>query len=288
MSVGRFLVARSLVLAACVAGCASLAGINDGNDGAASSGDIELPTRDGSAPSEGGTDTDASCTRGSATDTASRFHASKVALDAPVMVNGDPVEWGCVDRLDFSTGGRSVGTPAGHDTAEIAMQWDEQHIYLLARVTTDSPGGTATGDQIFKNDSVHLIIAGPEPQPATPYRATDHQIAFDYMSFVAGYAGGSPRTPNGITAKTGPFKSENGVLTFVVEARIDAAIVGRPGGFTQGERVRVNFQINDAAGAAYRLWYWEGAVCTPFSGCNVGGVSEPYCDPHCSGEVELR
>jgi hypothetical protein len=186
-------------------------------------------------------------------------------------------------------GGRVVGAAAGHDIAEIAMQWDEQHLYLLARVTTDSPGGTATGDQIFKNDSLLLFLAGPDPQPAAGYRASDHQMVFDYMSFVADYGGGATRpTPTGITAKAGPFVSQSGVLTFVVEARVDAAVVGRPGGFTQGERVRVNFQINDNAATSYRTWFWESAVCVGFGTCNKAGASEPYCDPHCTGEVELR
>jgi hypothetical protein len=280
------------VLVACASGCASLAGINDGDDGASSSGGTDLPVRDGGAPlGEGGPDTDAlvPCKAGNAADSTSRLHASKVALDAPVIVNGDPSEWTCVDRLDFSTGGRVVGSAAGHDIAEIAMQWDEQHLYVLARVTTDSPGGTATGDQIFKNDSLHLFLAGPDPQPNAGYRTSDHQMVFDYMSFVADYGGGSTRPgTNGITATTGPFKSQNGVLTFVVEARVDAAVVGRPGGFTQGERVRVNFQINDNAAAAYRIWFWESAVCAGFGTCNKSGASEPYCDPHCSGELELR
>ena len=113
-------------------------------------------------------------------------------------------------------------------------------------------------------------------------------MVFDYMSFVADYGGGATRpTPSGITANVGPFLSQNGVLTFVVEARVDAAVVGRPG-FTQGERVRVNFQINDNAAASYRMWFWESAVCVPFGTCNRSGASEPFCDPHCTGEVELR
>jgi hypothetical protein len=291
--VGRLLLARSFVLGACVAGCATLAGINDGNDGPGSSGSVELPVRDGGpGSSEGGASSDAlaSCTRGNAADGTSRLHAPKVALDAPVNVNGDPAEWACVDRLDFSTGGRAVGPAPGHDIAEIAMQWDELHLYFLARVTTDSPGGTAVGDQIFKNDSVHLILTGPNPQPAAGYRASDHQIVFDYMSFVADYGGGLTRpSTSGVAAAAGPFTSQNGVLTYVVEARIEAAIVGRPSGFKQGERVRLNFQINDNAAAAYRIWFWESAVCKAFTGCDRGaGASEPYCDPQCTGEVELR
>lgn len=278
---------------ACVAGCATLAGIDDGNGAPSSSGGTELPVRsDGGGPTgEGGVSADGapSCTPRNAADSTSRLHASKVTLEAPVVVNGDPVEWACVDRLDFSTGGRAIGPADGHDVAEIAMQWDEQHLYLLARVRSDSPGGTATGDQIFKNDSLHLFLAGPDPVENAGYRASDHQTVFDYQGLVADYGGGLTRPgTSGITAETGPFTSQNGVLTFVVEARIDAAIVGRPGGFVQGERVRVNFQINDNAAAAYRMWFWEAAACAGFGTCNRSGASEPYCDPTCTGEVELR
>jgi hypothetical protein len=291
--VRRLLLARSFVVAAYLGGCATLAGVNDGNDGpASSSGGTDLPVRDGAAPlGEGGSDTDAlvACKPGNAADSTSKLHASKVTADAPVVVNGDPAEWACVDRLDFSVGGRAVGAAAGHDVAEIAMQWDEQHLYFLARVTSDAPGGTAVGDQIFKNDSMHLFLAGPDPQPAAGYRASDHQMVFDYQSLVADYGGGLTRPSTaGITEKAGPFVSQNGVLTFTVEARIDASVIGRAGGLKAGDRVRVNFQINDNAAASYRTWFWESAVCTSFGTCNRSGVSEPYCDPHCTGEVELR
>ena len=286
----RLLLAWGLVAVACTAACATLAGINDGN-GAPSSGETGLPVRDGGAPSDGGSDPDAlaSCPPSSVTSSLSQLHASKVALDVPVTINGDPAEWACVDRLDFSTGGRVVNSATGHDIAEIAMQWDEQHLYLLARVTTDSPGGTGMGDQIFKNDSLHLFLAGPDPQPGAGYRTSDHQIVIDYQSLVADYGGGLTRSGvNGITASAGTFRSQNGVLTFAVEARVDAAIVGRQQGFTKGERVRVNFQINDNATASYRIWFWESAVCKGFGTCDTAGASLPYCDPHCSGEVELR
>ena len=276
---------------ACTTACAALAGINDGNGSASTSGEPGLPVRDGAAPSDGSPDLDApaACPARNVTSSLAQFRASKVALDAPVTINGDPAEWACVDRLDFSTGGRVVGAAPAHDIAEIAMQWDEQHLYLLARLTTDSPGGTALGDQIFKNDSMHLYLAGPDPQPGAGYRTSDHQMVFDYQSRVADYGGGSTRSGvNGITASTGTFKSQNGVLTFDVEARVDAAIVGRSQGFTQGDRVRVNFQVNDNAAASYRIWFWESAVCKGFGTCDTGGASLPYCDPHCSGEVELR
>ncbi len=285
-----FLLALSFGVGAGALGCATLAGINDGTSGAPDSGGVDLPVRDGGRAGDAGADPDASpsCPPGKVTSSTSLLQASKVSIDAPVTVNGDPAEWACVDRLDFSTGGRVVGPAAGHDVAEIAMQWDEQHLYLLARVTTDSTGGTSTGNQIFKNDSIHLFVAAPDPQPNAGYRPSDHQIVFDYMSFVADYGGGASRAgTDGIMATTGPFNSQGGVLTFVVEARIDAAVVGRSA-FVQGERVRVNFQINDNAAATYRIWFFDAAVCKAFGTCDTGGASLPFCDPHCSGEVELR
>lgn len=222
MRVRRLLLAWGFLALACTVACATLAGINDGNGSASSSGETGLPVRDGGALSDRGSDPDAlaSCPPSGVTTSLSQLHASKVALDAPVTINGDPAEWACVDRLDFSTGGRVVGSAAGHDIAEIAMQWDDQHLYLLARVTTDSPGGTGMGDQIFKNDSVHLFLAGPDPQPGAGYRPSDHQIVIDYQSLVADYGGGLTRSGvNGIAASAGTFKSQNGVLTFAVEAR---------------------------------------------------------------------
>ena len=186
-------------------------------------------------------------------------------------------------------GGRAVGAAVGHDVAEIAMQWDDQHLYFLARVTTDSPGGTAPRNQNFLNDSVHLYLAGPNPQPSAGYRTSDHQMVFDYRNLVTDYQGGLTQPGvAGITATTGPARDENGTLSFVVEARIDAAILGRTMGFQAGDAVRVNFQVNDKADSAYRIWFWETAVCKGFGACDKSGASEPFCDPHCSGEVALR
>jgi hypothetical protein len=223
-------------------------------------------------------------------DSTARIEASKVTPEAAVVVNGSDTEWGCVDRLAFEIGGRSVGVMAGHDVAKIAVQWDEQHLYFLAAVTSDAPGGTAAVNKNFQNDSMHFFVTGPNPQPRAGYRASDHQIVIDALGQVTDYAVSTRPTITGITAKVGPAKEAGGALSFVIEARVDAAVLGRNDGFKAGDVVRVNFQINDNAAASYRIWYWQPTVCAGFTGCSsaVGAASEPYCDPHCTGEVLLR
>jgi hypothetical protein len=284
------LLARSIVVAACLGGCATLAGIHDGTDGTTSPGSGDAGAdADAVASGEGGADASATCKPGNASDSTSRIHASRVTDDAPVAIDGSDAEWTCVDRLGLETGGRAIGVADGHDTARIAMQWGDQHLYLLANVASDSPGGTATGAETFKNDSLHLFLAGPNPVPQAGYRTSDHQIAMDYQKGVTDYGGGLTRpTIDGITATSGPFTDQNGTLSFVVEARIDASIIGRTK-LQAGDVVRVNFQINDKTATVYRVWYWESAVCKAFTGCDRGGgASDPYCDPSCTGEVVLR
>jgi hypothetical protein len=70
-----------------------------------------------------------------------------------------------------------------------------------------------------------------------------------------------------------------------------ASIVGRSG-FARGDRVRVNFQVNDGTPPSntvgYRIWFHNGSVCSPRVDCFIASASEPFCDPRCTGEVELR
>jgi hypothetical protein len=288
--VGWSIVLRVLVASASFAGCALLAGIDDGNgrpiasvEGGASGAGADAVA----SPVEGGAATDAppgSCTAGNAADSDSLIHATKVQPQAPVVIDGADGEWACVDTLAFTAGQRVVGLGPGRGVANIAMQWDEQHLYLVARVTTGSGGGTAPAATNYKNDSFDFFVAGPNP--ALAYTSNDHHYVVDYLDQVTDYEISTRPAALGITAKAGTVRDDNTTLTFVVEERIDASNIGRAA-LAKGDKVRVNFQVNDQpdVGNNYRLWFRDTVRCVATATCPPG---EPYCDPRCTGEVELR
>lgn len=283
------LVARSVVSASCLVGCATLAGINDGEDRvdtpAEAGADIDsaVSTTDSGAADDSSV---APCAPGgNAEDSASTLHATKVTT--AVKIDGDGADWGCVDRLAFTTGQQVVGLSPARGVADVAMQWDETHLYLWAKVKTEPQPGTSPRLSNFRNDSFHLYVTSRNPTQT--YTLDDHQIVVDALKQVADYAISTRPGLTGIDATAGPSVNEGGLTVFVVEMKVDAGIIGRTS-FAQGDTVRVNFQINDQPDVAnnYRVWFRDNAVCKKFGGCDKAGGSEPSCDPSCTGTVVLR
>lgn len=282
--------ARGLVIGACLVGCATLAGINDGEgasrtaDGGTGDDSGQALTKDAGAPGDDGA-VPPCLPGGNAAEGDGSLHATKVS--AAVTVDGDGAEWSCVDRLAFTTGQRVVGLGAGRGVADVAMQWDETHLYLWAKVKTEPQPGTAPRLTNFNNDSFHLFLSSRNPTQT--YTADDHHIVIDVLNQVADYAIGSRAGLQGIDAKSGPRQDDGALSTFVVEAKIDATTIGRTS-FALGDTVRVNFQVNDTPNVEtnYRIWFVDPAVCTAFGTCTRQGTSEPFCDPRCTGTVVLR
>lgn len=282
------LAARCIVVGAFACGCAAIAGISDndgsGAAGVSDAGDGSAAQPDGTAP--GDTGFPPCAPGGNAADSPTMIHAPKLKI--PVNVDGDGAEWACVDRLAFTGGQRVVGLAGGNAVADVAIQWDEQHIYFWASVRTSSTGdnGTAGRQGNFNNDSIHLYLSGPSP--TITFTGDDHHLVFDYKNQVADYDLAFRQGLGGIAAVVGTPVDANGSLSFVVEARIDSTRIGRPT-LKAGDKVRINFQVNDAPGIGgnYRIWFRDTARCTQFPTCTIANGSEPFCDPRCTGEVEL-
>jgi hypothetical protein len=284
--VGWPLVLRTVVVGAVLSGCALLAGIDDGKDKkrAADAGSTDVLAAGGDGATAGDAIAPGECVPHDATDSRSRIHSSKVQDQAPVVIDGAGPEWKCVDTLAFTTGELVVGLGPGRGVANVKMQWDEQHLYLLADVTTGSPGGNAMTSTNFTNDSFSFYVANPNPGAA--YTASDHHYVVDYLSQVADYDGPTRPSALGINAQAGTVRDDGTTLAFTVEARVDAANVGRAS-FAKGDVVRVNFQVNDQPNVSnnYRIWFHEPTRCVATGPCPK---AEPFCDPRCTGEVELR
>ena len=284
------LLARCIAVGACLTGCAALAGINDGaegsSDGGAPSGESGVVDTGTSASDAPGGDT--GCVRRDASESPSLIHAQHLVASAPVMIDGKSDEWGCVDRLSFTVGQRVLGEGTGIGIAQIGVQWDENVLYILGEVTTQAPTSDAGRQQNFQNDSLSIFLAGPTP--GATYTANDHHIVIDSIGQVADYMITARTGLAGITGAAGSVSTAANLLHFVVEARVDASILGRTK-FAMNDLVRINFQVNDgpSSGTHYRVWFLDKSVCQKITGtCDVQGTSEPYCDPRCTGSVILR
>lgn len=276
----------AIVLFVSLAGaCAAIAG-------------LEEPTRDGPiARPDAAADVTASDTRpacrpgGEASDGKGRLHA--VRADVAPEIDGRFDDWACADKMAIGAGDRARDGIPATSTADVAIMWDAVHLYFWARVTVQNPSNTASAD-IYINDSVHLFLAADGP--AQDYRGLDHQLVFDVRKQVADFGDvpptrrGTGNGVRGVRAMTSDAIVSGNQSAFEVEVVIDAGVIGRTS-FASGERVRVNFQVNDGAPGSttgYRTWFHDPASCVAHIGCAISGTSEPYCDPRCTGEVELR
>ncbi|MBS2011479.1 MAG: hypothetical protein JST00_01095 [Deltaproteobacteria bacterium] len=276
-----------------LAGCALIAGIDDGDDKPApidASALDRVVQPDGSvAPVDSG-----ACSAKELPETTIP-EIARVVPSAPVIVDGSGKEWSCVDRMVFLTGNRRVDIAGGRGVARIALQHDDEAIYVWAVVTTATPSGTAAANANFRNDSFHLYAMGPAP--TAEYTGQDHHVVVDALGLVTDYSdvAGIRPTLEGIVAKASmPVPAADPALqTFEVELRITAKTLGRVG-FQAGDRVRMNFQINDGPPAAgkngpgYRVWFLDTATCPPTADCDVLSNSEPYCNPRCTRELTLK
>lgn len=284
-----------VITAAAITGavsCAAIAGINDGAEKrsvATTDAAVTVSADGAAAATDGATSADgavAACPApGNAADTATTMHASKVKT--PVVLDGDGAEWSCVDRFAFDGGQRVTNLAAGRGIADVAMQWDEQHLYVWASLTTGAPAGNAPRATNFQNDSFGFFVS--QRAPTSTYTANDHHIVLDSTNLLTDYAIGTRTGLAGINGKAGTVHGDGVTLTFVVELQVDASIVGRTA-FAANDTVRVNFQVNDGPSGTppYRIWMLDPSVCTPFGGCTIQNTSEPYCDPRCTGVVTLR
>lgn len=284
--------AYAAIVSACLAGCALIAGLDDskGDAGPVDAGGDRITQGEGGPILVDG----APCEPKELPESTVP-EIAHVSADEPITIDGNPKEWGCVDRLVISQGDRRVDTASGAGLARIALQWDEEFLYLTAKVTTSPPNGTAGADLNYKNDSFHWLVMGPAP--GTEYTAQDHHITIDVFGQATDFSDVAGIRPNldGIVAKaTGVSPGPTAELqTFDVEIRATAKTLGRTT-FRAGDIVQMNFQINDgppAAGKtapAYRIWFLDAGTCPITTACNVLGTSEPYCNPRCTRGLRLR
>jgi hypothetical protein len=293
----KIVVTSLMALAAGVAGCAAIAGINDGASvdkpagDAATGGEAGRPVVEGGATTEGGVP----CVAKTAPQPTGVVFAHQ-ATTAPA-IDGTFDEWACVDRIDMGQGVVNKGMPAGAQRVEFAMQWTPTDLYFYAHPITTAPGFDNAGTQIFANDSVHLII-GRDPPPTTSgaYRTGDHQLTFDYKGRFGDYVNGS-YVGSSVAAVTSADAPAAGTVDFQVEARVTALSLGLTR-FSAGQKLVINVMLVDATAMnalGFRIWRLPPkATCPcdsttdPGSCCaRIGTQDSPTCDIRCSDSLEL-
>ena len=286
-----------VTLAAGVAGCAAIAGINDGADGpkpstdGATSDDGKMSVGDGGIASDGA----APCVARSTVQPTGAIHAPQATTEP--AIDGKFDEWACIDRIDIGQGVVNKGMPPGAQRVEFAMQWTPTDLYFYAHPVTTAPGFDNTGTQIFANDSVHLIIGrDPPPTASGTYRMGDHQLTFDYKGRFGDYVNGS-FVGSSVAAVTNAVAPADGTIDFQVEARITALSLGLTR-FSAGQRLVMNIMLVDATAMnalGFRIWRLPAkATCPcdsttdPGSCCaRTGTQDSPTCDIRCTDSLVL-
>lgn len=291
------LLARCIVVGACLAGCAAIAGINDGNDTSDVADDAGFADR--ANAHEIGTGPDgAPCVPKSAPLPTGPVHAKRAAI--PPTLDGVFDDWACVDRIDVGKGAGESQMPTGvAQSVEFAIQWTPNDVYFYAHAVTAAPGLDNGGNQIFRNDSVHLFIGRDPLDPTSPlYRTGDHQITIDYNDHVGDYLNGSligTKTEARVKIAT----LDGSKIDFEIEARIPVASLGFAAGMnlTSAEKLVVNLMLVDGktAGAngtyGFRVWRLPPiAQCPCVTGCcdRLNGTQDiPTCDFRCTNSMVL-
>lgn len=293
----KLVVTFFVTAAAGVAGCAAIAGINDGADGtkpssdAATSDDATTRVVEGGVAADGATP----CVAKSTLQPTGVIHAQQAMT--PPVIDGKFDEWTCIDRIDVGQGVLNKGMPAGSQRVEFAMQWTPTDLYFYAHPVTAAPGFDNVGDQIFANDSVHLIIGrDPAPTASGSYRTGDHQLTFDYKGEFGDYVNGTYKgsTVAAVALADAPAA---GTIDFQVEARITALSLGLTK-FSAGQKLVINLMLVDATAMnaiGFRLWRLPPkATCPcdsttdPGSCCaRTGSQDSPTCDIRCTDSLQL-
>jgi len=275
-----------------LAGCASIAGLDDDDSAArpleAGAGDRVVQGEGGVLPGDAGP----ACESKELPET-TLPEIVPVRAETPVTIDGDAKDWSCVDRLAFTTGDRRVDLTAGRGVARIALQYDADKLYVFATVTTARPSGTAEARANFQNDSFHLYAMGPNP--SAEYTAEDHHITVDVLGQVTDFSDVAGIRPNlngiaGAVSAVRPGPAPD-LQTFDVEISLTATVLGRTS-FQSGATVLMNFQVNDGPPVSnklgYRVWFLNDATCPVTTDCDVLANSEPYCNPRCARALKLR
>ncbi len=278
---------RAILAGLCLAGCAAIAGVGDGDTIVESPGAGDGAAEAGA--SEGGITGDGAACAPRRITSINGVISAKRAVVTP-KVDGDLGEWACVDRIDVGQGAIQLGMPGGTpQSVEFAFQWTETDIWFYAHAVTAQPGYDNANAALYANDSVHLVIGAGDVRAGGAYRANDHQITFDHDGRFADYRSGTWVSTTKIDARV-VAKKGSAAIDFQVEARLPASLLG-VADFASGRKLLVNVQLVDGKGGdgvGVRVWRTPACGCQTGGCCNaLGTVDSPTCNMKCTEVLQL-
>jgi hypothetical protein len=226
---------------------------------------------------------------------ASVVEATCARAGAPPVVDGDLGEWspGVFYTISHGQASESTGAWSGVETtndadlsAQVAARWDDQYLYVGARITDDVRQVPATAS-LWNDDAIEIYVDGLDDRG-------DNYDSDDVQLVIAANGQGQlwkwPQTgyptalPAGVVVAT---KDSTPGAAWNVEVAIPWSLLGGSAA-APGRTLGIDVQLddNDLGGATRdRTLLWANAApagCV----CN-GGFCQPYCDQKSFATLEL-
>jgi hypothetical protein len=214
----------------------------------------------------------------------------------PPTIDGDLSEWPCTGAVDFSATNAAFSKNSSYAlSADIQVRWDQNNVYVAARVYDSQVGGDDDTDP-SNNDSVEIYVSG-DPTLDGDYDPNTHQYITDWKNLTVDY--GPVHAGNAAVTSPPSFKSGTGTMTggWTFEASIgwQALYAGGNNKFTAGTNIALDFEVNDGDGtqqvAALVLTMAPAAAsctCTQANCCCGETPDVPSCDSQRITRVTLE
>ncbi len=213
--------------------------------------------------------------------------AVSCARGQTIIVDGDLSEWPQAlfqpiqhRNAAVASSGGWTGNEGSNDadlSGQVALRWDDQFLYVAARITDDIRGtGPST---YFEQDAVELYLDGNGDRNDA-YEADDAELIF--ITSGAGelwrYNGVSAAAlPAGVSAAA---KDLTPVANWALEVAVPWSAIGGVAG-ASGRMLGIDIQLDDNDGGTTRDRWLQWKQAAP-AGCVCPGTTTsclPYCDP---------
>lgn len=204
---------------------------------------------------------------------------------APV-VDGDLADWpgGVWYTIRHADAGGNSGTWGTDEnlndadlSASVAARWDDQYLYVAAKVTDDVRG--LGGSNNVNDDAVEIYVDGLHDRDVA-YEADDAELVFNAggVGQMWKYGGTNPQPlPAGIVAAA---RDATPAASWTLEVALPWSMLGGTAA-APARLIGFDIQLDDNDGGATRARTLTWANAAPM-GCTCAGTAnpcEPYCDP---------
>jgi len=275
----------SIAVVMCIAGIActlKTSGLGDATDAQPDSGIV--------TPSDASLDVDAPPVCPAPAPNAGNLVASRAPGE--ITLDGLLEDWGCTPFVHLTSTlagyAQTNGANATVLVADFAVLWDDEFLYVAARITDPSVLGSDPTNP-FLNDAIEIYVAGDTPNgdygPATHRYVVDHEnLAVEYQ-----YRGTPPMTPSPPGFLSAAQATPTG---YAIEVRIAASAIGATT-LASGKTMGFDFALDDGDGTQQQVTLvWinadaPAASCSCAQCCCLVPSPLPFCDTRRFGKLTL-